>query len=188
MPGARQSAQVPEGDLHRPLSHNEASQASSAGSSRHAGFRGGKPMVAGSHSFIAASFIRTVISAYRFVVSRLTCPSTRGSHSPRRWLPGDGRPLCAETHGVLCGARAIARSRSIQGERRAAARACRCRIGSMDAPQLTRTRAHLDRCCARPGVAGAARARFPSRVDTCAAKRTGSELLQPTANSLGRRA
>jgi hypothetical protein len=32
-------------------------------------------MVGGSHNFIAASFMRTVISAYRFVVSRLTCPS-----------------------------------------------------------------------------------------------------------------
>jgi hypothetical protein len=43
--------------------HNEASHVSSAASSRHAGFRAGRPAVAGSHSFIAASFIRTVISA-----------------------------------------------------------------------------------------------------------------------------
>src|SRR5438093_678297 len=54
--------------------HNVVSHASSVRSSRHAGFR---PVatVGGSHNFNAASFILTVISAYRFVVSRLTCPS-----------------------------------------------------------------------------------------------------------------
>ena len=53
--------------------HNDASHVSSAASFRHAGFRGACSIAGGSDSFMAASFMRTVIAAYRFVVSRTTC-------------------------------------------------------------------------------------------------------------------
>ena len=56
-------------------SYREASHVSKAASSRHPAFPRSRATIGGSHSFMAASFMRTVISAYRFVVSRLTCPS-----------------------------------------------------------------------------------------------------------------
>jgi hypothetical protein len=52
---------------------------SSAASSRHAGFRGACSVVGGSHRFMAASFMRTVISA--------RAVSSRGS-------PGPGQSSC----------------------------------------------------------------------------------------------
>ena len=75
----------------------------SAASSRHIGCRGilADP-VGGSHCLRAASFIRMVISAYRFVVCRLTWPShppmtLRSTPASSRWTAVLCRQVCGET-------------------------------------------------------------------------------------------
>lgn len=47
---------------------------------------------------LIAAFHGTVISSYRFVVTRLRVRASRRSRSRRRRLRGDGRPPCAVTH------------------------------------------------------------------------------------------
>ena len=101
---------------------------SKAASSRHPAFPRSRATIGGSHNFIAASFMRTVISAHRFVVSRLTLsePATDDIHLDAGFqksccghsyvaLPLEGQRRGLAVHGRNMIAPAFARSADALG-------------------------------------------------------------------------